>query len=325
VGTRIRERGDVTQELAQPDTTRFGFIGFGALAQAFAAGLRDVGVGGIAVYTRPRRDPAAAQALAGRLLAAGVRSCSSIQEVVAEANVIIAAVPALAALEVGEGCAPHLTAGALYVDPAPLAPSQKRALSDVIGAAGGEYADVAVLGTVAVDGHTVPMIAAGPGATRWANTVTPLGFRASVLEGVAGQASLVKLLRSVYMKGRDALILEMLLAARRHGVEDAVLASIGGPAEQVPFPELVARVLRSLAVYAERRSAELEAAADLVEGAGVEPLVTLAGAARLRWLAELGIRESFGGERPNDVDAVLRAIDALDPAGPSHDVPRAFR
>jgi hypothetical protein len=36
---------------------------------------------------------------------------------------------------------------------------QKRALADVIGAADGEYADVAVLGTVAVDAHTVPMIA----------------------------------------------------------------------------------------------------------------------------------------------------------------------
>jgi Domain of unknown function (DUF1932) len=95
-----------------------------------------------------------------------------------------------------------------------------------------------------------------------------------------------------------------------------VLASIGGPGEQVPFPDLVARVLRSLAVYAGRRSAELEASAELLEGAGVEPLVTVAGAARLRWLADLGVRESFGGERPGDLEAVLMAIDAKDAASP---------
>ena len=300
---------------------RFGFIGFGALAEAFAAGLRDGGEGDIAAFARPRAEAAAAEALAGRLLAAGVRSCSSLQEVVAGTEVIIAAVPALAAVEVAAAAASHLAPSALYVDPTPLAPSQKRTLADVIGAAGGEYVDVAVLGTVAVDAHTVPMIAAGPGATRWADTATPFGFRVSVLDGAPGQASLVKLLRSVYMKGRDALILEMLVAARRHGVEDAVLGSIGGPGEQVPFPDLVARVLPSLAVYAERRSAELEVAADLVSGAGLDPLVTQAGASRLRWMADLGVREAFAGERPHDIDAVLRAIDRLDAAhGGPYDV-----
>ena len=305
---------DLAERGRGPDVTRFGFIGFGALAQAFAAGLRQAGIEGVAAFTRPRDDPAAAAALAARLRAAGVHRCWSLQELVHDADVIIGAVPAGAAVEIVERSVPHLIPGRLYVDPTPLAPSHKRALADRIGVAGAEYADVAVLGTVAIESYAVPMIAAGPGALRWAATATPLGFKVSVLEGAAGQASLVKLLRSVYMKGRDALILEMLLAARRHGVEDAVLTSIGGPAEQVPFPDLVERVLRSLAIYAERRSAELEAAAELVDDVGLEPLVTLAGAARLRWLADLGVRDSFRGERPEDLEAVLQAIEALDPA-----------
>ena len=133
----------------------------------------------------------------------------------------------------------------------------------------------------------------------------------SHLDGPAGRASLVKLLRSVYMKGRDALILEMLVAARRHGVEDAVLQSIGGPGEQVPFPELASRVVRSLAVYAERRSAELAAAAELLAAVDVEPLMTDAGVARLRWLADFDVRARFGDERPDDMQEVLRMVDAL--------------
>lgn len=291
-------------------------IGFGALAQAFSGALRNGGVPEIAVFTRPREDPAAARALENRLLAAGVQALPSIDEVAARAEVIIAAVPAAAAEDTATACGEHLRPGTLYVDPTPLAPALKRALADRIGARGGEYADVAVLGAVAVDGHAVPMLAAGPGASRWAETATSFGFRVSILDGDAGRASLVKLLRSVYMKGRDALILEMVLAARRHGVEEAVLASIGGPGEQVPFPDLVARVVRSLAIYADRRSLELEAAAELVQSVGVEPLVTVAGASRLRWLADLGVRDSFHGERPSDANAVLRAIDALDMPGP---------
>jgi predicted dinucleotide-binding enzyme len=93
----MHDHGDVMQRAAERRAARFGFIGFGALAQAFAAGLRDGGAGEIAVLTRPRGDPAAAEALAGRLLAARVRSCSSIEDAVAGADVIIAAVPAVAA------------------------------------------------------------------------------------------------------------------------------------------------------------------------------------------------------------------------------------
>jgi 3-hydroxyisobutyrate dehydrogenase-like beta-hydroxyacid dehydrogenase len=292
---------------------RFAFIGFGALAEAFAAGLREGGATDVVAYARPRADGAAAAALAARLAAAGVRARPSIAEALEGADVVVAAVPASAAAGVAHASTPHLRPQAVYVDPAPLSPAAKEALADSVAHVGAQYADVAVLGTVVVDRHRVPMLASGPGAARWAEAATAHGLRVSVLDGAPGRASLVKLLRSVYMKGRDALVLEMVLAARRHGVEDAVMASIGGPGEQVPFPELASRVLTSLAVYAERRAGELHAAAELVADAGVEPLVTVAGAERLRRLGALGLRESFGGERPDNLDTVLAAMDALAP------------
>jgi hypothetical protein len=111
------------------------------------------------------------------------------------------------------------------------------------------------------------------------------------------------------MKGRDALVLEMMLAARRLGVEDAVVRSIAGPGEQAPFADLAERVLRALAVHAGRRADELESSAELLRELGVEPTVTEAGAERLRRLAELGLRERFGGERPPS------GSDTLDAAG----------
>jgi 3-hydroxyisobutyrate dehydrogenase-like beta-hydroxyacid dehydrogenase len=292
------------------------FVGFGALAEAFAAALRAAGAPDVRAYTRARRDPAAATALNGRLAAAGVRACATLDGAVAGAEVVVGAVPAAAARETAAACAPLLRAGCLYVDPSPQPPSVKSDLAALVGGAGADYVDVAVLGTVAMSGASVPLLAAGPGAERWAATVRPLGFVVTVVDGPAGSASQVKLLRSVYMKGRDALILEMVLAARRHGVEDAVVSSIGGPGEQVPFPDLVARVVTSLAVYAERRAVELDAAADLVSEAGVEPLVTRAGAARLRRLAALDLRERFGAERPEDMEEVLRAVEAHATARP---------
>lgn len=43
---------------------------------------------------------------------------------------------------------------------------------------------------------------------------------------------------------------------------------------------------------------------------GVEPIMASAGAERLRRLAELGLRERLGGERPPDGRATLDAADS---------------
>jgi 3-hydroxyisobutyrate dehydrogenase-like beta-hydroxyacid dehydrogenase len=218
------------------------------------------------------------------------------------AALVISAVPGSAAGEVFDAALPQLSNDALYVDLTAATPEIKEAAA----ARHPLYADGAVLGTVATSGAAVPIAVAGAGAERFRELVSPAGLKVSVLDGPAGTAARLKLVRSVYMKGRDALVLEMMLAARKLGVEDEVARSIAGPGEQVPFTELAERVLRALAVHAGRRSQELESAAELLRELGVDPVVTEAGADRLRRIA--GLREHFGGERPADGGATLDAI-----------------
>jgi 3-hydroxyisobutyrate dehydrogenase-like beta-hydroxyacid dehydrogenase len=290
---------------------RVAFVGFGALAFELASGMRGAGVERLSVFARPRADAVGAEALRRRVADAGAEGCASIEEAVTGADLVIGAVPAAAAREVAEACAGAIGAGCLYVDPAPLAPEAKMAAAELLDAASASYVDAAVLGTVEADGFRVPILVAGPGARRFAELAVPLGMQVSVVDGPPGQASLVKLLRSVYMKGRDALILEMLLAARRHGLERRVIESIRGAGEQVPFPDLAARVIGSLALYAGRRSDELAASADVLAASGVEPIVTSAGAERLRLLADLDLAERFHGERPSDLEEVLALVEEL--------------
>lgn len=223
-------------------------------------------------------------------------------ELASGAALVIAAVPGAAASQVFEQTLPHLSPDTLYVDLTAAAPEVKEAAA----ARHEPYADGAVLGTVATSGAAVPIAVAGEGAERFRELVSPAGLNVSVLDGPAGTAARLKLVRSVFMKGRDALVLEMMLAARKLGVEDAVARSIAGPGEQVPFTELSQRVLRALAVHAGRRSEELESSAALLRELGVDPVVTEAGAERLRRIARL--REHFGGERPPDGRATLDAI-----------------
>ena len=299
----------------------FAFIGFGELATAFAEGLRRAGVEDIRAYSRPQRDPGSARALKARVEKAQVRACPSLEEALAGARVIFAAVPASASSEVAARCAPFISTGSLYVDTAPSSPAAKEEAATAGASRGVLHVDAAVLGTVAMDGSAVPILASGPGAESFRDIVGPLGMNVTVIEGPAGRATLVKLLRSVYMKGRDALILEMVLAASRHGVEGVVLESIKGSGEQVPFPALAERVVCSLALHAGRRADELQSSTELLRQVAVDPVVSEAGSQRLRWMAELGTREYFRSERPRDLHEVLAAISALskDPAKRSAD------
>ncbi|MBV9004422.1 MAG: NAD(P)-dependent oxidoreductase [Solirubrobacterales bacterium] len=287
------------------------FIGYGELADALARGLSAAHMD-LQAYVRPRSTATGAHSRRERMRAAGVRPAGSVSEAVRGADVVIAAVPAASATEVVEACSSHLRQGQLYVDPSSSLPAVKRSAAELVESAGSEYVDAAVLGTVVTAGARVPMLAAGSGAPRWRNEASAVGLNVTAIDGTAGDAALVKLLRSVFMKGRDALVLEMLLAARRHGVQDAVLSSIGGAGEQVPFPSLAERVMCSLAIYAERRADELADAASLVREVGIDPLMTEAGESRLRLLAESGLRSHFGGERPRDLAEVLSSADALE-------------
>lgn len=218
-----------------------------------------------------------------------------------DAQAVISAVPGSASEEVFGQALPMLSPDTLFVDLTAAPPDMKERAA----ARHSLYADGAVLGTVATSGAAVPIAVAGAAAERFRDLVSPAGLNVSVVEGPAGTAARLKLVRSVYMKGRDALVLEMMLAARRLGVDAEVARSIAGPGEQVPFTELAERVLRALAVHAGRRSEELSSSAALLRELGVDPLVTEAGAERLRRIA--GLRERFGGERPADGGETLDA------------------
>jgi len=215
-------------------------------------------------------------------------------------------------------CAKSVTPAALFVDISPQLPEAKQADAAAIEQVGGTYADVAVLGTVAADGYRAPMLVCGSGASTWQSIAAGLGIVVTVIDGPAGSASLVKLLRSIYLKGRDSLIVELLLATRAYGLDETVVQTIAGAREQVPFPDLVTRVMCGLALHAERRADELSKSATIMEAAGVEPLVTRAGVERLRRLAALGLRARFADQRPATLEDVLGAIDEANSSAEQH-------
>jgi 3-hydroxyisobutyrate dehydrogenase-like beta-hydroxyacid dehydrogenase len=204
-------------------------------------------------------------------------------DAVAEARVVLSLVTADQALEAAQAAAGHITRDALYLDMNSVAPAAKRAAADAIEAAGARYIDVAVMAPVAPAALAVPLLLAGACAEAGESELRALGFASvGVVGAQIGRASLIKMVRSVLIKGIEAVSAECLLAAHAAGVLDEVLVSLGDD-----WPMRLNYNLERTLVHGERRAAEMEQAARTLRDLAVTPALTLATISRQRELGAL--------------------------------------
>ena len=97
-----------------------------------------------------------------------------------------------------------------------------------------------------------------------------------------GDAAGLKLVRSVFMKGLAASVLESVEAAKRRGAEPWLRGEI---ADVIGEP-LLERLVSGTVTHAARRLDEMEAAAAYLEELGVEPRISRAAAEWLEALAD---------------------------------------
>ena len=219
--------------------------------------------------------------------AAGVERAGTPAEAVARAALVLSLATAAHALGAATGVAPSLAAGQVYADLNTTAPALKRDVAAIIGPSGAAFADVALLGPVPARGIATPALASGDGAARFAELVRPLGMPVELVGAAPGDAAGLKLLRSVFMKGLAASVLESLEAARERGADEWLRREI---ADVVGEP-LLERLLAGTVAHARRRRDEMNDASAFLEELGVEPRVSRAAAG---WLEALVARERTG-------------------------------
>ncbi|NKE63437.1 DUF1932 domain-containing protein, partial [Lentzea sp. PSKA42] len=182
------------------------------------------------------------------------------------------------AVAAAEEAAPALAAHACYADFTSAAPETKREIARTVRVA---MADVAVLAPVPRQGAATPLLVSGPGAGRVAQLFLALGAEVEVLEAPAGAAAERKLLRSVFMKGLAATVLEAVAAGEAAGCEqwvrDQIARELGGHA-------LVDRLITGTTAHAARRRHEMTAARDHLAALGTPTAIS---DATLAWLTRL--------------------------------------
>lgn len=283
---------------------RLGLIGFGEAGSAIAAGLAETGVTGVIAFD-VRGDDSAVQAAAA---SAGVKLAGSLPDLVAAADVVICLTKAAVAVPVAEAAAAALRPGQVYADLNSASPQVKRDAAAAVQPSGALFADVAVMAAVPPHRHRVPLLVSGPGAAAFGAAAAGLGMAAEVLGDRVGQASAVKMYRSLLMKGLEALVLDCALGAGAEDAGDRVFASMAGSLPFGDWAELAGYLMGRTVLHGSRRAAELREVGATLTEAGVDPALALAAAQRLEWAAGLGLRERFGGHPPAAYQEIVTAI-----------------
>lgn len=286
---------------------RVALIGFGEAAGAFRAGWCADDLGPVRAFDIKSLDPAQADLMSRRCREGGVTCCAGPAEAVAGADLVFCLVTADQALAAAEAAAPHLAPNAVWLDGNSCAPGTKRAAARMIEAAGAAYVDMAIMAPVHPQGHRVPVLLAGAAAEPTAYALRHLGMAPAVAGPNVGDASTIKMLRSVMVKGIEALTAECLLAARRAGVEAAVLASLQASDTRSDWETRAAYNLERMMVHGARRGGEMREVAATLRGLGLPDRMAAATAAWQEAIGALGL-EGGAAEVGARADRILDGL-----------------
>ena len=288
--------------------TKIGMLGFGEAGSAFATALAAAGAG---VYSYDRcwdGDSAARERQRGTH--PGIEFCT-LPELLAEAKILLSAVTTDAALDAARSCLAGLGPGQVYCDLNSTAPRVKCELDELVSPTGAVFVEGAILGAIGVSGARTHILLGGRGARPLAEKLNALGLDTAAYSEQIGTASTFKMLRSVFSKGLEALLVEFLMAGRKAGLEQDLWREVTELLGGERFDRVARNWVCSHAVAHRRRRHEMHQVRELLDEMGMEPIMSEACERFFERSTRLELDAAFAA-RPeameDTVDALLKRL-----------------
>jgi len=288
-------------------------IGFGEAGQAIAQGLRTEPNGPeINCFDIKTLDPNQAQSIAQAASQHGVAVHGSLIEALQGSSYVISTVNAGSAPEVAQAVAEISPSLIAYFDMNSVAPATKRHEAEMLESAGISYVDTAVMAPIHPRLHRTPVLLAGPTAADIEPVLAAWGMDTRVVGAEIGRASSIKMLRSVMIKGLEALTAEMGLAAERAGVTDEVIDSLNASFPGVDWGAWTSYNLERMTTHGVRRAEEMEEVVKTLHDLGIEPELTAGTVRRQRRFGESNVALDGGSkglkQRSQKIFEILKTI-----------------
>ncbi len=133
-----------------------------------------------------------------------------------------------------------------------------------------------------------------------------LGFRYEIVGETVGGATAVKMVRSIFVNGIEAVIVEGLLAGALSGTLDRVIPTLEKTFPGIDWSKLPAYDLERMTRHGIRRAAEMRESAATVAELGLDPGLVTAIAKSPQRIGELELELS--GDLHDNLARVLQAL-----------------
>lgn len=280
---------------------QIAFIGFGEAGRTFAHSLLASSDHEIAAFDR-LDTPEMRDAMDRH----GVRRADTPEAAVAGADWIISAVTADQSFIAAQSVADALEQGQVFFDINSVSPDRKRETAAVIEARAALYIDMAVMAPVHPRGHATPILIAGPAAADMADPLARAGFSLDVAGDAPGDATAVKMVRSLFVKGLEAITVEAALAAAASGCFERVITSLENSYPGLGWPDNVTYNLERTLRHGTRRAAEMRESAETLNALGLHGALSSEVAALQDRMGALPLTDVPEGTLEEAAQAILR-------------------
>ncbi|WP_417686844.1 DUF1932 domain-containing protein [Roseibium sp.] len=244
---------------------QIAFIGFGEAAQAFAETLGrnepDLSIMAYDILLEEASDHPGRQGIVEAASRLGIGLGANAPMTAANADWVFSAVTAGSSTAAATSVAGSLRAGSVYFDINSVAARRKQDCAQLIAVGGVTYIDMAVMAPVHPRGHLTPVLIAGdlPHATE--EQLAKLGFRYDLAGSAVGRATSIKMVRSLFVKGQEAITVQCLLAAKAAGCLDEVRQSLEASFPELGWPDFATYRFERVARHGKRRAEEMRESA----------------------------------------------------------------
>lgn len=262
---------------------KIAVIGFGEAGSSLCEGWNK---SGIRVYDiKLDYQGKIAEQMAERMDLANVIRAHDTFTAVSNADAIFSTVTADQAKKVAKTAAKSIKMGALYFDLNSCAPSTKQLSAEIISKAGARFVDVAVMASISSKLHRTDMLVSGEHSKEAIQFMESLGMKPGHILGDVGRASTIKMVRSILVKGIEALTAECFAAACKAGVADEVAASLDASHTTTNWKNQAGYNMERMTTHGTRRAAEMREVAQTLSDLNVVNRMTNG---TIEWQDEMG-------------------------------------
>lgn len=281
---------------------KISFIGFGEVAATFSAAILDRGAA-VSAYDVLFGQKEGLEILQKRAQNREI-AFRNLPDAISSADYVLSTVTTSGAEAAARSCSEYLRPGQVFVDLNASSPSVKRRIAQIIGPTGADFVEGAILGAVGVTGSRTKILTGGLKSREAAETLSRIGLNPEAYSTEIGKASSFKMLRSVFSKGLEALLIEFLIAGKRAGIQEELWREIVDLFSTNPFERVAQNWITTHAAAHDRRYHEMEQVVSVLQEIGLEPILTLGTLDFFKRSCGLKFKEQFP-EKPDTMDEVI--------------------